>query len=246
MNKLALASLSVLFFLIGFGLVLAIANNPRCANSISCIDELEATVENNQTAVFLGEEIAVPPIDLTQEALAINTLNQEKILGDNDSQQETESNQKHIYVDLSKQTVYAYDGNQPYFETLVSTGKWGRTPTGEFTIWIKIRSTKMSGGSGNDYYYLPNVPYVMYFYNDQTPKARGYGLHGAYWHNNFGHEMSHGCINLRTIDAKTLYEWATPITESNTTYASQDNPGTPLTICNAVEIKEGQKPVCLE
>jgi lipoprotein-anchoring transpeptidase ErfK/SrfK len=226
---------------------LAIANNPRCANSISCIDELEATVENNQTAVFLGEEIAVPTIDLQGEALSLKTSNQQKVLGETDAEGETEQNaEKHIYVDLSQQTLYAYDGDQPYFETLVSTGKWGRTPTGEFSIWIKIRSTKMSGGSGNDYYYLPNVPYVMYFYNNQTAKARGFGLHGTYWHNNFGHEMSHGCINLRTIDAKTLYQWATPVTEATTTYATQDNPGTKLTICNQLEIREGQKPVCLE
>ena len=50
-------------------------------------------------------------------------------------------------------------------------------------------------------YDLPNVPYVMYFY-------RGYGLHGTYWHNNFGTPMSHGCVNLTLADAKWLYEWA--------------------------------------
>jgi lipoprotein-anchoring transpeptidase ErfK/SrfK len=45
------------------------------------------------------------------------------------------------------------------------------------------------------------VPYVMYFFE-------GYGLHGTYWHNNFGHPMSHGCVNLRTPDAKWFYNWA--------------------------------------
>ena len=40
-------------------------------------------------------------------------------------------------------------------------------------------------------YYLPGVPYVMYFY-------QGYGLHGTYWHDNFGQPMSHGCVNLPT------------------------------------------------
>lgn len=57
-------------------------------------------------------------------------------------------------------------------------------------------------------YYLPDVPYVMYFY-------RGYGLHGTYWHNNFGVPMSHGCVNLRTEDAAWLFDWAsvgTPVT----------------------------------
>jgi lipoprotein-anchoring transpeptidase ErfK/SrfK len=67
----------------------------------------------------------------------------------------------------------------------------------------------MIGGSrqNRDYYDLPNVPYVVYFY-------RGYAIHGTYWHNNFGHPMSHGCVNLSIADAKLLYFWidyATPI-----------------------------------
>ena len=68
----------------------------------------------------------------------------------------------------------------------------------------------MSGGSGSDYYNLPNVPYVMFFANDEVAKSRGYSFHGAYWHNNFGHPMSHGCINMRTEEAKWLFLWATP------------------------------------
>jgi lipoprotein-anchoring transpeptidase ErfK/SrfK len=39
----------------------------------------------------------------------------------------------------------------------------------------------------------------MYFYES-------YGLHGTYWHHNFGHPMSHGCVNLKTEDAQWLYE----------------------------------------
>jgi lipoprotein-anchoring transpeptidase ErfK/SrfK len=41
----------------------------------------------------------------------------------------------------------------------------------------------------------------MYFYKD-------YGLHGTYWHNNFGTPMSHGCINLKTKDAGWLFDYA--------------------------------------
>jgi hypothetical protein len=209
-----------------------------CANSITCIENLEAEVTNEATATFLGENITVPQIDLAQENIEAN------ILGQHTSAEE--SSQKHIYVDLSKQTLYAYDGAEEYFNTFVSTGRWGRTPTGDFNIWIKIRSTKMSGGSGNDYYYLPNVPYVMYFYNSEIPKSRGYGLHGTYWHNNFGNVMSHGCVNLRNIDAKKLYDWTTPTTIKPTTYATKDDPGTPITICQELQITEGEKPTCLE
>lgn len=101
-------------------------------------------------------------------------------------------------VDLSDQRVYAYEGDTLVKTFIVSTGTW-QTPTvtGKFKIWIKLRSTTMSG----DDYYLTNVPYVMYFY-------QGYGLHGTYWHNNFGVPMSHGCVNLSIPDAEWAYNFA--------------------------------------
>ena len=70
----------------------------------------------------------------------------------------------------------------------------------------------------------------MYFYNDKITKARGFGLHGAYWHNNFGHPMSHGCVNMRIEDAEKLYYWTAPNVKGNTTYSNQEEPGTPITI----------------
>lgn len=142
---------------------------------------------------------------------------------------------KHIEVDLTNQKVYAYEGSVRVLEFLVSTGKWGRTPTGEFTIWTKVKSQLMKGGSKelHTYYYLPNVPWVMFFYNDQIAKMRGFSFHGTYWHDNFGTPMSHGCINMRTADAKTLYDWATPVVTNEkawSTLAKDDNPGTKVII----------------
>ena len=103
-----------------------------------------------------------------------------------------------IDVDLSKQKTYAYQGNELVQIFRVSTGTW-QTPTvtGVYRIYVKYRTQTMSG----DDYYLPNVPYVMYFYE-------GYGLHGTYWHNNFGTPMSHGCVNMKTGEAGWLYDWA--------------------------------------
>jgi len=122
------------------------------------------------------------------------------------------TNNKRIEVDLTNQKLYAVENDSRVMEFLISSGKWGRTPTGEFKIWMKLVSTKMSGGSKalHTYYYITNVPYTMYFYNAEIPKSRGYGIHGAYWHDNFGHPMSHGCINMRPDDAKTLFYWADP------------------------------------
>jgi len=145
------------------------------------------------------------------------------------------SSNKRIEVDLTKQKVYAFEGDNKIYEFTVSTGKWGWTPTGEFTIWTKVKSQLMSGGRREigTYYYLPGVPWVMFFYNNEVAKMRGFSFHGTYWHDNFGHPMSHGCINMRTEDAKTLYDWATPVVSNPkawSTLATADNPGTRVVI----------------
>lgn len=103
-----------------------------------------------------------------------------------------------IDVDLSDQMTYAYEGDQIVASFLVSTGTWQHpTVTGQFHIYVKYVYADMAGPG----YYLPDVPYVMYFYS-------GYGLHGTYWHSNFGTPMSHGCINLTIPDAEWLFYWA--------------------------------------
>jgi lipoprotein-anchoring transpeptidase ErfK/SrfK len=107
-------------------------------------------------------------------------------------------NVRWIDVDLTHQRLNAYEGQTLVRTTLVSTGL-ARTPTpaGRYKIQIKLRSDDMDGPG----YYLPNVPFTMYFY-------RGYALHGTYWHNNFGQPMSHGCVNLPTSEAEWLFNWA--------------------------------------
>lgn len=142
---------------------------------------------------------------------------------------------KRIEVDLTNQHVYAYEGTKKVFDFTVSTGKWARTPTGEFTIWAKVKSQKMSGGNPaiGTYYYLPNVPYVMFFSNSDIEKSRGFSLHGAYWHDNFGYPMSHGCINMKISDAQHLFYWANPAVinpKQWSTNASKNNPGTKVII----------------
>lgn len=103
-----------------------------------------------------------------------------------------------IDVDLGAQRVSAYEGARRVQSFVVSTGTWRYpTVTGQYRVYVKLRSTAMSGPG----YYLPGVPYTMYFY-------KGYALHGTYWHNNFGTPMSHGCVNLRTPDAEWLFHFA--------------------------------------
>ena len=113
-----------------------------------------------------------------------------------------------IDVDLTNQMVYAYEGDTIVNSFVVSTGTWMTpTVTGKYKIWIKLKKTSMSGPG----YYLADVPYVMYFH-------KGYGLHGTYWHNNFGTPMSHGCVNLSIPDAEWLYNWAFEGTVVNVHY----------------------------
>ncbi len=105
---------------------------------------------------------------------------------------------KWIEIDLSQQRLIAHEGDRIILNTLVSTGlRMTPTPVGRYRVRVKIRSQTMSGPG----YRLPNVQWVMYF-------VGAYALHGTYWHNNFGHPMSHGCVNLRNRDARTLYKWA--------------------------------------
>ena len=92
------------------------------------------------------------------------------------------------------------------YATLVSSGlrQWP-TAKGLFRIHTKITWGPMSGREGKpDFYSLEDVPWSMYFFED-------YALHGAYWHDGFGYQHSHGCVNLAPLDAKWLYDWTTPV-----------------------------------
>lgn len=105
---------------------------------------------------------------------------------------------KRFLVDLSDQTLYAYEGDTLVHSVIISSGL-PRTPTvtGTYKIYARYKSADMSGPG----YYLKDVPYVMYFY-------QGYGLHGTYWHSNFGQPMSRGCVNLPTPEAEWAYNWS--------------------------------------
>lgn len=194
---------------------------PFCANTISCVKNLSGKPEKNRNGIFLGRATQAPNVPETPK----DEIAQERaVLGD------TSANNKHIYVDLAHQRLTAYEGNTLFMDVPVSTGKWHPTPTGDFHIWIWLRATRMTGGSGAGYYDLPNVPFTMYFSNSYIPKSEGYSLHGAYWHNNFGHPMSHGCVNMIIADAEKLFYWSNSSIQGWTTYATDDSPGPMITI----------------
>jgi hypothetical protein len=123
---------------------------------------------------------------------------------------------KWIDVSIKNQTLVAYEGRQPVYATLISSGRGGiaergdgdpdgsRTVRGTFMIHEKSISSRMDGDDDRaDSFDLQDVPFVQYFH-------RGFALHGAYWHNEFGKERSHGCINLAPRDSAWLFEWSDP------------------------------------
>jgi lipoprotein-anchoring transpeptidase ErfK/SrfK len=129
---------------------------------------------------------------------------------------------KKLVVSLKEQTLRAYEYNQVVFTTRISSGipSAGTSPNGiptatqkgEYRIYSKMPTKHMGSSTGNpdgndgDSFSLPGVPWTSFF----NPNG-GVAFHGTYWHNNFGLQMSHGCINMRNPDARWLFRWSTPV-----------------------------------
>ncbi len=125
---------------------------------------------------------------------------------------------KHIEVSISQQTVTAFEYDKVVLKTKISSGIPGitpsptgiptKTPTGAFHIENKMPSKHMGDGnltSNVEDYELPGVPWTSFF-----ELKTGVAFHGTYWHDNFGITMSHGCVNMRTEEAKWIFRWTTP------------------------------------
>ena len=108
-------------------------------------------------------------------------------------------NGKEIVVVLGQQRIYAWNNGQLEKTYLISSGSTYPTYQGTFAVYNKIKDHTMAG----DGYNLPHVPNSMYYDGLRA-------LHGAYWHNNFGYPMSHGCVNEPLEEAAWLFDW-TPV-----------------------------------
>jgi lipoprotein-anchoring transpeptidase ErfK/SrfK len=157
------------------------------------------TEETSETAVLSAEIVPDTPTPAYVAPTAAPYVPPQVVSG---------NGERWIDVDLSQQRLYAYEGDTLVNSFIVSTGTW-QTPTvtGKYKVWIKLRSAPMSGPG----YYLPDVPYIMYFY-------KGYGIHGTYWHNNFGTPMSRGCVNMTIPDAEWIYNFSVVGTVVNVHY----------------------------
>lgn len=196
--------------------------------TLSCCDEnnLSKTGEFDESAsvaIYNNEVIDYPKTSLASTVRLAYTSSLKDVLGTSNALGE----EKWIEVNLSEQRLRAFEGDRIVMEFPISSGKWAPTPKGDFSIWYKTRNQSMIGGSKTlgTYYNLPNVPNNMFFY-------KGYAVHGAYWHNNFGNPMSHGCVNAPLAQVAQLFEWTGPVLPEgiNALRASADNPGTRVSV----------------
>jgi len=143
--------------------------------------------------------------------------------------------EKWIDVNLTRKTLLAIEGDKPVYAALVSPGRKSTnkakdhsTVKGTFRIREKHIAVTMDGdgtAAGDLPYSIEDVPYVAYF-------EGSYALHGAFWHNNFGREMSHGCVNLSPLDAKKIFFWVEPKLPRglHAVWSSKENRGTIVVI----------------
>jgi hypothetical protein len=130
-----------------------------------------------------------------------------------------------IDVSILNQTLVLWEGQEPVYATLVSTGRDGlgdpkkthSTPVGTFNVFQKHVTTTMDSDVADHEFELRDVPWVQYF-------KGGYALHAAYWHDDFGRSRSHGCINLSPVDARYVFLWTTPSVPEHWQGASAGGP----------------------
>jgi hypothetical protein len=178
------------------------------------LDYLGTMTRLNREYVQVGKDLFIP----RRVAAVITHAEPPEDVGENE---------RWIDVDLSEQTLVAYEGKRPVFATLVSTGKEGfATPKGSFRIHSKhVAITMDDPEAGEEAYSIEDVPWVQYF-------EESYALHGAFWHNRFGRVRSHGCVNLAPKDARRLFFWTGPHLPDGVHGASatKENPGTRVLI----------------
>lgn len=136
---------------------------------------------------------------------------------------------KWIDVNQRRQTLVAFEGATPVYVTLFSSGRnEHETPVGSFHIREKHIASTMDGDADtatDGPYSIEDVPYIQYF-------SGGYALHGAFWHAEFGHVKSHGCVNLAPWDAKGIFGWTDPqLPEGwHSVVATKEHPGTRVVV----------------
>ncbi|MBL9105439.1 MAG: L,D-transpeptidase [Myxococcales bacterium] len=146
-------------------------------------------------------------------------------------------------VDVGQQVLAVMRGQQPIFLTLVSSGTGAKpntsTPRGTYRIRNKVALGAMRNrpeDADESPYHVEAVPWVMYF-------DGRFALHGAYWHNGFGHRKSHGCVNLAPSDARYVYGLVAPDVPPGwiSSYEHAGEPGSVVRVRKGQEVGEDKR-----
>lgn len=175
------------------------------------MDEIGVGTKGGESKIAFYEmtgrkTLELEPFDTMSNASASVIINSDPVVVTLGSEQGTVDREgQYIYIDLDRQTLFAYQDGVLQRSFLISGGtSYYPSPTGEYSIFEKILWKDYTWYFGNgDYrnYDLSDVQYNLKF-KDM------YYIHSAYWHNNFGLAMSHGCINTSLEDAQWIYNWA--------------------------------------
>jgi hypothetical protein len=170
------------------------------------IDEIKQS-DAGQTLLRVNERYGNPGDIFWAPAEAFRPITLDEITPIN-----PEVEDKKIVVDLTTQSLSCFEGTREVYYCRVSTGLnvFGAlkedylTPLGNFPVWGKYLSTHMAGGTAIAGWDLPGIGWTSIFFQN------GQAVHSTYWHNNFGEEMSNGCVNASPVDAKWIFRWGLP------------------------------------
>lgn len=110
-----------------------------------------------------------------------------------------------IEVNMTSQTLVAYEGARPVFRTLISSGRIGTDTTpGLYRIYFKraLQDVSRRRPGGWDYFF-EGVPFVQFFHGV-------FAFHTAMWHHAFGSAHSMGCVETSLRDGAFLFGWTLP------------------------------------
>ena len=161
---------------------------------------------------ILDERLNIPYVIPAEHARVVDLAELKPLSSD------VPADEKKIVVSIADQTLMIYEADKLVLTTRVSTGLHQDqvaegeiptdTPTGNHLVDHKRPARHVGHGrvtSELDAFELPGVPWVSYFYS-----LTGVAFHGTYWHDNFGKPLSHGCVNMRTEQAKWIFRWTMP------------------------------------
>jgi lipoprotein-anchoring transpeptidase ErfK/SrfK len=134
---------------------------------------------------------------------------------------------KRIEVNLKKQTITAFENDQPVLTHLICSGAGNfGTPRGTHKVLFKTPTSRMIGGSGSSFYDLPGVPFCTFF------TWSGVAIHGTYWHNDYGRPRSHGCVNVPSDVSKWFWRWTLPTApyDNKVYYSPRNGPATKIVV----------------